>query len=122
MSVAIAEQRAAGLLAEAASSPFGDLSGPPVEVEAIAEEFAGLFLAAADLNQEDGEAISGLLLPEQKRLLYDRTEAERSPGRRRFTIAHELGHWYVHHTAGGKRQHYCRSSDVSVNLRSGYGL
>lgn len=122
MTVADAQRRAQELLAEATASPFGDLATPPVDVETIAEELAGLLVLPADLQQQGGEAISGLLVPVEKRLLYDRAEAERWPNRRRFTIAHELGHWYVHHAHGAGEERYCRSTDVTVSLESGYGL
>ena len=49
----------------------------------------------------------------------DASEARRSRGRRRFTIAHELGHWYLHaQTAtAGSFQRFCRPADLSDESR-----
>ncbi len=56
----------------------------PVPVEAIAEDLLGLSVEEAD------PTTSGLLLPAERRVVLNATE---SPQRRRFTLAHELGHW-----------------------------
>ena len=56
----------------------------PVPVESIAEDLLGLAVEARDL------AVSGMLLPAERRILVNAAEPET---RRRFTIAHELGHW-----------------------------
>ena len=116
---------ASDVLAAAAGSAFGDLTGPPVDVDAIAEELCGLLVAGAKLTAHadapalpEGVALSGLLLAGQRRLLFDAHEAARSPGRRRFTIAHELGHWYLHHAGGGTETRYCRSDEVGVTVTS----
>jgi hypothetical protein len=113
------------VLEAAAGSAFGDLTGPPVDVETIAEELCGLRVSAADLGVRvradhglpAGVTLSGLLLADERRLLYDAGEGERSPGRRRFTIAHELGHWYLH-AAGGAHTRYCRSDEVGITVTS----
>lgn len=114
---------ASDVLAVAASSPFGDLTGPPVDVDAIAEELCGLLVAGGELTVHPaahdiraGVAVSGLLLPGERRLLFDAREAARSQGRRRFTIAHELGHWYLHHMRNGIESRYCRSGEVGINV------
>lgn len=69
----------------------------PIPIERIAEDLHGFLVEEDDLRPETGHAyVSGRLKPERRRILVDRLEAARSPGRRRFTIAHELGHWVLH--------------------------
>jgi Zn-dependent peptidase ImmA (M78 family) len=85
-------------------SRLGGIDAPPVPVEDLAEEIEGLDVQEAeDLRLvEDapeiplGTTLSGLLIPRWKRIWVNAAEAARSPGRRRFTIAHELGHWCLH--------------------------
>lgn len=96
---------------------------PPVDVDHLAEEVAGLDVQEhADLAAVpgapalgDGQTLSGLLIPQQRRVWVNAHEAHRSPGRRRFTIAHELGHWILH-CDGASRPgaQYCRSEDVGA--------
>jgi hypothetical protein len=73
----------------------------PVPVESIADNHYGL------LVQEEEELgwvaglgihaqVSGLLLPHAREIWVDSEEARVAPGRRRFTIGHELGHWVLH--------------------------
>jgi Zn-dependent peptidase ImmA (M78 family) len=50
--------------------------------------------------------------PDNDTIWLDRGEARRSPRRRRFTIAHELGHWQLHVPAD-RRVFYDRSGDIS---------
>src|SRR5437588_10445976 len=92
------ERAAAALLAAYDLAPIDE---PPVPVDELAEETEGLDIQeAADLRLVPGApavplevTLSGLLLPAELRIWVDAVEAARSPGRRRFTIAHELGHW-----------------------------
>jgi Zn-dependent peptidase ImmA (M78 family) len=44
--------------------------------------------------------VSGLLLPHAREIWVDSEEARVAPGRRRFTIGHELGHWVLHCNLG----------------------
>lgn len=56
-----------------------------------------------------------MLLCEPTNIIYvNAREAQRSPGRRRFTVAHELGHWYLHasHEPGERFERYCRGQDL----------
>jgi hypothetical protein len=69
---------------------FGDCP-VPVPVEEIAEDLLGLRLCRGALP------LSGLLIV-GRRELWTR-EAE-PPERRRFTVAHEIGHWVCHREAG----------------------
>jgi hypothetical protein len=113
-----ADEAASELLAAAG---FADLAEPPVDVDAIAEEVDGLDVQeASDLRTLPGlpdefrrAELSGLLLPDERRIWVSGVEAARSPGRRRFTVAHELGHWHLHHHgATHARGLYCRSDEV----------
>ncbi len=56
----------------------------PVPVESIAEDLLGLAVEAREID------VSGMLLPAKRRILVNAAESE---PRRRFTIAHEVGHW-----------------------------
>ena len=91
----------------------------PVPVEDIADSVFGLLIrdvqdmaaapGAPDLGPD--ASLSGLLLPDRGELWVNALEAGQWPGRRRFTIGHELGHWCMHrgdHVA----TIYCRSSSV----------
>jgi IrrE N-terminal-like domain len=91
---------------------------PPVPVERIAESHLGLLIEEVDdlrslpnapTNQG---ALSGMLDAEAQTIWLDRAEAQRSPGRRRFTIAHECGHWVLHVTGTGLL--VCRNDEVET--------
>jgi hypothetical protein len=75
---------------------------PPVPVERIAGSLLGLFVDEADDLRSlpgapaDQGRLSGMLDPAEMVVWLDREEARRSPGRRRFTIAHEIGHLLLH--------------------------
>jgi hypothetical protein len=89
----------------------------PVPVETLADSHYGLFVEEApDLRSRlglNGHAhLSGLLLPAERLIMVDAEEAGRAPGRRRFTITHELGHWVMHCLATSVEPVYCR--DVTV--------
>lgn len=96
---------------------------PPVDVDHLAEEVAGLDVQEhADLTTvpgapalSDGQTLSGLLIPAQRRVWVNAIEAHRSSGRRRFTIAHELGHWVLHCGGQAVGAQYCRSEDVGAH-------
>ncbi len=51
--------------------------------------------------------LSGLLLTGPGEIWVDRAEGVKWPGRRRFTIGHELGHHILHRTGG--QPLFCRS-------------
>lgn len=75
---------------------------PPVPVERVASSLLGLFVDEADDLRTlpgaptDQGRLSGMLDAEEMVIWVDRGEARRSPGRRRFTIAHEIGHLLLH--------------------------
>jgi hypothetical protein len=91
---------------------------PPVPVERIAESHLGLLIEEIDDVRSlpnapnDQGALSGMLDAEARTIWLDRAEARRSRGRRRFTIAHECGH-YVLHVAGNGLS-ICREEDVGA--------
>ncbi|HEX5526351.1 MAG TPA: ImmA/IrrE family metallo-endopeptidase [Solirubrobacterales bacterium] len=75
---------------------------PPVPVERLAGSLLGLFIDEADDIRilpgapTDQGRLSGMLDAEEMVIWIDRGEARRSPGRRRFTIAHEIAHLLLH--------------------------
>jgi Zn-dependent peptidase ImmA (M78 family) len=79
----------------------------PVPVESIAEDLLGLHVEEANLGR-----ISGLLYPSEMRILLNATDA--SP-RRRFTLAHELGHWICQCVGREAQPVYCRTTDVTLD-------
>jgi hypothetical protein len=102
------------------------LDAIPIDVLQIAEEHDGLDVQEhADLLSLPGapslspDALSGLLFPGPRRIYVNAIEARRSPGRKNFTIAHELGHWHLHHDASelGQRR-FCRADDVGGDARA----
>jgi hypothetical protein len=89
----------------------------PVEVDHLAEEVLGLDVQEhADLraliDDPPPGQLSGLLLPSEARIYVNAAEARRWPGRRRFTVAHELGHWHLHRDADDVHARFCRETDV----------
>ena len=114
------EQAAAALLAAAG---IGGPDALPIDVTFVAEEHEGLDVQElADLRTlpeapelPSGAQLSGLLLPTRKRIWVDAVEAARSVGRRRFTIAHELGHWRLHAADSHAHARFCRSEEVGAS-------
>jgi hypothetical protein len=102
----------------------------PVPIEAIADSHLGLLIREVDDMGSapslpagaSGMQISGLLLPALREIWVNAAEARRWPRRRRYTIAHELGHWVLHRSGGLAVR--CRTGDVRpvpVLLRSERG-
>lgn len=94
----------------------------PVPVEHLADSRYGLHVEESrDLRRraglEPGTSLSGLLLSGERRIVVNAQEASESPGRRRFTITHEVGHWVLHHRPD-EASVYCRS--VSVREAEGH--
>lgn len=75
---------------------------PPVPVERVATSLLGLFIDEADDIRAlpgaptDQGRLAGMLDSAEMVIWVDRGESRRSPGRRRFTIAHEIGHLLLH--------------------------
>jgi hypothetical protein len=90
----------------------------PVPVEAIADSHFGLLVRdIADLTTAPGcpkieaeQTLSGLLLAGAGEIWVNAEEGQSWPGRRRFTIGHELGHFVLHRDA--ERDLFCRRSHV----------
>ena len=76
----------------------------PVPVESIAVDLLGLCVDELPLD------VSGLLLPVERQIYVN---ADEPPQRRRFTLAHELGHWVCQCLEGKAAPVYCRAADVA---------
>ena len=77
--------------AEALLARFAERFGRtevPVPVDAVATDLLGLFVVESDDIQ-----VSGLLVPASRYVYLNAREARERAGRRRFTLAHEIGHW-----------------------------
>lgn len=91
----------------------------PVPVEDIVDSHFGLLVRDEDdLRSAPGvpdelraRELSGLLLPGRREVWVNRSEALEWPPRRRFTIAHELGHWCLHKSKD--KAVYCRADAVA---------
>jgi len=79
----------------------------PVPVEAIAEDLCGLVV-----EELDGLAVSGMLLPSERRVCLNLAEP---PQRRRFTLAHELVHWICQAQNGVRADRYCRVEEMGLD-------
>ncbi len=86
----------------------------PVPVESIAEDLLGLHVV-----ESDELGVSGLLLPLEREIWVNAAEASESPGRRRFTIAHELGHWVCQVLEGHRSPIFCRPADIQPDVGAG---
>lgn len=76
---------------------------PPVPVDWIAEELFGYRIVThrgvagvAGVEMPEGETMAGLLLPDRGLILVEEEEIAKWPNRRRFTVAHEIGHHVLH--------------------------
>ena len=96
--------RAAGVLAEYAAR-YGP-PGLPIPVDSIAVDLLGLRVRCVD-----GLGVSGVLVPERREICLSAEEAADSEERRRFTLAHEVAHWVLHH-----RGRYARSRRTPGSL------
>jgi Zn-dependent peptidase ImmA (M78 family) len=80
----------------------------PVPVEAIAEDVLGL-----RVGEVAGLQVSGYLLPAPREVWLN---ADEPPARRRFTLAHEVGHFVCQCLGARKpRPVYCRAEEVGVD-------
>lgn len=75
-------------------------------VEAIAQDLLGL-----NVGESTDLEVSGMLLPATREVWLN---AEESAARRRFTLAHEVGHWVCQCLEGKPATVYCRSDEVGV--------
>ena len=71
-------------------------NGWAVDVEGILMTYCGFDVAYVPQLSLGGARLSGAILPEQRVVLVESTEGER---RKRFTLAHELGHAEIDYRA-----------------------
>jgi hypothetical protein len=86
---------------------------PPVDVDELAESLCCLRVRRADdlsalPGAPVGAALSGLLLPDRHEVWVSRHEPWE---RRRFSVAHEVGHFLLHAGSVGQRV-FCRVGDL----------
>lgn len=98
----------------------------PVPVEDIVDSVFGLRVRVVDdmslASGDDGSVprhLSGLLLTGPGEIWVNAEEARQWPGRRRFTISHELGHWVMHRT--GQEAVFCRTGVIDPEPEAGTG-
>jgi hypothetical protein len=115
---------------------------PPVPVEVIADSHFGLLVNEAEIVRDNipdpnfaariKGPLSGLLLIDRKEIWVAQEESERSPGRKRFTIAHEIGHYVLqylrprssaprlfgHHEPNVSTRYACRVEDIEAPATS----
>jgi Zn-dependent peptidase ImmA (M78 family) len=99
----VSDPRAGALLTEYRTR-FGG-ADLPVPVESIAEDLLSLIVDEEDLGD-----CSGLLYPADRRIILNATE---SATRKRFTLAHELGHWVCQVREGVEAPVFCRAADIA---------
>jgi hypothetical protein len=96
----VIDAEAAELLHAVFGGPWRDHS--PVDLDAIIYDHLSprdnlAFNDEADLPMERGEMVLGKTLPIRGKILLNRMlKYDSEPGRSRFTLAHELGHWVLH--------------------------
>lgn len=77
-----------------------DIDNPPIKVDGIAEFICGLEFGWSNLDKyaKNGEVLAAIVIQDEKIYMNESKEYElkNNPGRRNFTIAHELGHWFLH--------------------------
>jgi len=91
----------------------------PVPVGDIADSHFGLHIRRVEEMTaapgcpplEPDQSLSGLLLAAPGEIWVNGAEAEEWPGRERFTICHELGHWVLHRA--GQQALFCRRASVT---------
>jgi hypothetical protein len=81
----------------------------PVPVDSIAVDLLGL-----TVDENDELDVSGMLVPSEHQIWLNGREARQSSGRRRFTLAHELGHWICQYEQGHVEPRYCRADEIGV--------
>ena len=92
----------------------GGMGDGAVPVDDVAADLLGLFVVVAD-----DIGVSGLLVPHTRYVYLNGAEARESEGRRRFTLAHEIGHWVCQCDEGraaAPEPIMCRPSDLSAKV------
>jgi hypothetical protein len=111
------EARAQAIL-EALPRSVWDGRTLPVPIDEIVTEELGLLVREMeDLTTAPGcpqlgadQALSALLITSELEIWVNAAEARQWPTRRRFSIAHEVGHWVLHRT--GQHSLFCRRTTV----------
>lgn len=110
------EQKAYELLARVPEFIW-DGESLPVPVDSIVDNVLGLRVRLADdmtsapgCEQLSLMHLSGLLLTDRGEIWVNAQEAREWPGRRRFTIGHEVGHYLLHQDESPRI--FCRSGDI----------
>jgi predicted transcriptional regulator len=93
---------AVGAVLDRFASLYGG-AGAPVPVEDIADSLYGLRVV-----EVDGLVCSGMLMPARRMVYLNAEECRAVPRRRRFTIAHELGHLVLHAGNSAAPAVFCR--------------
>ncbi len=88
--------------------PVGDIADSVFSL--LVREVDDMSAAPGCPELEPGQSISGLLLPSRGEIWVNAGEARQWPGRRRFTICHELGHWVLHQR--GQQSLFCRRTSI----------
>jgi Zn-dependent peptidase ImmA (M78 family) len=96
----------AGVIRRRYQQQFGGVE-LPVPVGAIAEDLCGL-----TVEEIDDLDVSGMLVPAERRIV---TNSAEPLSRRRFTLAHELGHWICQCLEGLTAPVYCRAEVVGLD-------
>jgi len=111
-------RRRAEAFLEGVGTHVWDGTSLPVPVETIADSHVGLLVVevpVGKLNEVPGAPadadLSGLLLVDRGQIWVNDWEAQQWPGRKRFTIGHELGHWELHRHQGSM---FCRTAQVTA--------
>lgn len=92
----LAEYDEAYGLGEVPPIPVDDIAGSLLLLDVVEEDE----LRSVPGAPPDAGPLSGLLTTDNHTVWVDRREAARSPERRRWTIAHEIGHWVMHADRG----------------------
>jgi Zn-dependent peptidase ImmA (M78 family) len=96
----------AGVLRRRYHQRFGGAE-VPVPVTAIVEDLCGL-----SVEEDAALDVSGMLIPPERRIYLNASE---SPERRRFTLAHELGHWVCQCLQGATAPRFCRADEIGLD-------
>ena len=117
--IELIEARAEAVLAEVPDWIW-DGRSLPVPIEAIVDSCFDLLVQDMEPEMmltapgcpplEEGTSLSGLFLPGTRQIWINAEEAREWPPRRRFTLAHELGHCVLHED--GQRSLFCRHGSV----------
>ncbi len=73
-------------------------------------------LLGLTVDENDELDVSGMLVPKEHQIWLNGREARQSSGRRRFTLAHELGHWICQYEQGHVETRYCRADEIGVGV------